>query len=817
VRYGYFSDEDREYVINRPDTPLPWINYLGTDSYFGIISNTAGGYSFYRDARLRRLTRYRYNNAPSDVGGRYLYLRDDDSGEYWSPTWQPTQPELDHYECRHGLSYTRISSVYRGVRAETLYFVPLGETLEVWRLRVTNERAVPLDLSVFSSVEFCLWDAFDDGSNFQRNFSIGEVEVVDEVIYHKSEYRERRDHFAYFACSEPLAGFDTQREAFLGPYRGFDRPIVVERGASTGSIAHGWAPHGSHQVTLSLAPGETREVVFLLGYWENPRDAKFDPPGSQTVNKTLVRPVIDRWLRPEVVAEGFQKLRDYWTSLLSVVQVDTPDTDTDRMVNIWNPYQCMITFNMSRSASSYESGIGRGMGFRDSNQDLLGFVQMVPERARERLLDVAATQLETGGAYHQYQPFTKRGNNDIGSGFNDDPLWLILGTAAYLKETGDNSILEELVPYDNTEGTEVPLYDHLQQSLRYTLDRLGPHGLPLIGRADWNDCLNLNCFSEEPGESFQSDGVGLRSGGVAESVFIAGLFVLAAKELGQIAETRGLLDEAEYYRAEAEKMAGAIAEHGWDGAWFRRAYDYFGNPVGSSENQEGQIFIEPQGICIMAGVGLEDGTALRALDSVRKRLATKHGIVLQQPAYSRYHVELGEISSYPPGYKENAGIFCHTNPWLMIAEAMAGHGDQAFHYYQLINPSARETISEVHRCEPYVYAQMIAGKDAATFGEAKNSWLTGTAAWNLVAISHWILGIRPEFKGLVVDPVLPAAWDGFTATRRFRGATYEITVRKPAGARGRVTHLLVDGVRTEGNLVPPAPAGSTVRVEAIID
>src|SRR5690606_2108237 len=589
-----------------------------------------------------------------------------------------------------------------------------------------------------------------------------------------------------------------------------------ERGASTGPIAHGWAPHGSHQVTLSLAPGETREVVFLLGYWENPRDAKFDPPGSQTVNKTLVRPVIDRWLRPEVVAEGFQKLRDYWTSLLSVVQVDTPDTDTDRMVNIWNPYQCMITFNMSRSASSYESGIGRGMGFRDSNQDLLGFVQMVPERARERLLDVAATQLETGGAYHQYQPFTKRGNNDIGSGFNDDPLWLILGTAAYLKETGDNSILEELVPYDNTEGTEVPLYDHLQQSLRYTLDRLGPHGLPLIGRADWNDCLNLNCFSEEPGESFQSDGVGLRSGGVAESVFIAGLFVLGAKELGQSAETRGLLDEAEYYRAEAEKMAGAIAEHGWDGAWFRRAYDYFGNPVGSSENQEGQIFIEPQGICIMAGVGLEDGTALRALDSVRKRLATKHGIVLQQPAYSRYHVALGEISSYPPGYKDNAGIFCHTNPWLMIAEAMAGHGDQAFHYYQLINPSARETISEVHRCEPYVYAQMIAGKDAATFGEAKNSWLTGTAAWNLVAISHWILGIRPEFKGLVVDPVLPAAWDGFTATRRFRGATYEITVRKPAGARGRVTHLLVDGVRTEGNLIPPAPPGSTVRVEATI-
>lgn len=814
MRYGYFSDEDREYVINRPDTPLPWINYLGTDSYFGIISNTAGGYSFYRDARLRRLTRYRYNNAPSDVGGRYLYLRDDDSGEYWSPTWQPTQPELDHYECRHGLSYTRITSSYHGVRAETLYFVPLGETLEVWRLRVTNERSTPLNLSLFSSVEFCLWDALDDASNFQRNYSIGQVEVVDDVIYHKTEYRERRDHFAYFACSEPLVGFDTQREAFLGPYRGFDRPIVVERGASTGSIAHGWAPHGSHHVRLSLAPGETREVIFLLGYWENPRDAKFDPPGSQTLNKTLVRPVIDRWLQPDTVAEGFQRLRDYWSSLLSAIQVETPDADTNRMVNIWNPYQCMVTFNISRSASGYESGIGRGMGFRDTTQDLLGFVHMVPERSRERLLDVAATQLPTGGAYHQYQPFTKRGNDGIGSGFNDDPLWLIMAVAAYLKETEDWSILDEQVPYDNTPGTETPLYEHLQRALRYTLDRLGPHGLPLIGRADWNDCLNLNCFSDTPGEPFQT--TANRDGGVAESVFIAGLFVLAAKELASIAEARSNTEEAAGYRAEAEKMTGAITEHGWDGAWFRRAYDYFGNLIGSSENDEGQIFVEPQGICVMAGVGLEDGMATRALASVRERLATEHGIVLQQPAYSRYYVELGEISSYPPGYKENAGIFCHTNPWIMVAETMAGHGDEAYHYYKLINPSAREAISEVHRCEPYVYAQMIAGKDAPTFGEAKNSWLTGTAAWNLVAITQWILGIRPDFGGLVVDPVLPSAWEGFTATRRFRGATYEITVRKSAGARGRVDHLIVDGVRTEGNLVPLASPGSTVRVEATI-
>ncbi len=814
MRFGHFDDERREYVIDRPDTPLPWINYLGTEAYFGIISNTAGGYSFYRDARLRRLTRYRYNNAPMDLGGRYLYLRDDsaDQPAFWSPTWQPTQTELDDYECRHGLSYTRIASRYRGIKAETLYFVPLGETLEVWRLKVTNERDTEVSLSAFSSIEFCLWDAQDDATNYQRNFNTGQVEVVDGVIYHKTEYRERRDHFAYFACSEPLAGFDTAREAFLGPYRSWDRPIVVEKGESTGSIAHGWQPHGSHHVKLTLQPGETREIGFVLGYAENPRDAKFDPPGSQTLNKAAAQAKIASWLAQETVDAGFAALRDRWEELLFGLQVETPDADTDRMVNIWNAYQNMVTFNMSRSTSLYESGIGRGMGFRDSNQDLLGFVHMIPERARERILDIAATQLPTGGAYHQYQPLTKRGNNDIGSGFNDDPLWLILGVSAYIKETGDWSILDEQVPFDNAPGSEQPLYEHLKLSLRYTLDRLGPHGLPLIGRADWNDCLNLNCFSDTPGEPFQT--TENATGGVAESVFIAGQFVLAARELASLAASRG--DDPTGYQTAAEKMAGTIAEHGWDGAWFRRAYDFHGNVIGSASNDEGQIFIEPQGMCIMGGVGLEDGTAVRALASVRERLATPHGIVLQQPAFSSYRIELGEISSYPPGYKENAGIFCHTNPWLMIAEAMVGNGDGAFDYYKRINPSAREELGDLHRCEPYVYAQMIAGRDAPTHGEAKNSWLTGTAAWNYAAVTQWILGIRPELSGLRIAPVIPAAWPGFSAVRRFRGATYRITVRKEPGVPGGACRLVVDGEPVEGGVLPVAPAGADVQVEAYL-
>lgn len=813
MRYGYFDDVNREYVITRPDTPLPWINYLGCESYFGIISNTAGGYSFYRDARLRRITRYRYNNVPLDTGGRYIYLRDDESKEFWSPSWQPTRRELQNYSCRHGLGYSIIGSEYRGIEASTRYFVPLGEDLEIWQLTVTNHRETRAELSAFSAIEFCLWDAQDDATNFQRNFSIGEVEVENGVIYHKTEYRERRNHFAYFACSSPLAGYDTQRDTFFGPYRGWENPIAVERGGSFNSIAHGWAPFGSHHLKMELEPGESRQVVFVLGYHENPVNQKFDPPGSQTINKQGVRKTIAKYLEPGQADKAFELLRAHWNELLGTCQVKTPDVHTDRMVNIWNPYQCMVTFSMSRSASGFESGIGRGLGFRDSNQDLLGFVQMVPQRARQRILDLASTQLPNGGAYHQYQPLTKLGNNDIGGGFNDDPHWLIVGVSAYLKETGDWGILDEPLPFDNQPGSEKPLYEHLQRSFRYALDRLGPHGLPLIGRADWNDCLNLNCFSEESGQSFQT--TTNREGKVAESVFIAGLVVLAGKEMAAIACRRGLLDEAEFYAEQAETMNQVIQQHGWDGEWFLRAYDDFGNAVGSQRCEEGKIFIEPQGMCVLAGVGLGNGLAGRALQSVHTHLASKYGIILQQPAYTKYYVHLGEISSYPPGYKENAGIFCHTNPWIMIAEARAGNGDRAHDYYLRINPSVLEEISELHRCEPYVYAQMIAGPDSVDSGEAKNSWLTGTAAWNYVAITQWILGIRASWDGLQIAPVIPGAWTGFKAVRKFRGVTYHIDVIRDGP--GNSVALTADGIRVRGDVLPPpTPGTSEVRVQVVI-
>jgi cellobiose phosphorylase len=808
MRYGHFDDENREYVIDRPDTPLPWINYLGSEAYFGIISNTAGGYSFYKDARLRRITRYRYNNAPLDSGGRYIYLRDNaaESGSnalFWSPTWQPVRRELDEYTCRHGLGYTTIRSQLAGIEAQTRYCIPLGENLEIWELTLINHRQRTADLAVFSAIEFCLWDAMDDATNFQRNYSIGEVEVVDGVIYHKSEYRERRNHFAYLACSEQLAGFDTQREAFLGSYRGWEAPAAVESGKMSASIAHGWQPVGAQQVKFQLQPSEEKKIIFILGYHENPPGDKFDPPGSQTINKRSVKPIIQRYLQADQVENAFRSLRAYWDGLLDKLHVSTPNVHTNRMVNIWNAYQVMVTFNFSRSASYFESGIGRGMGFRDSNQDLLGFMHLVPERGRERILDIAATQLPNGGAYHQYQPLTKRGNNDVGSDFNDDPLWLVLSVAAYIKETGDWSILDVPVAYDNAPGSDEPLYGHLKRSIQYTLNRLGPHSLPLIGRADWNDCLNLNCFSDTPGQSFQT--TTNKDGKVAESVFIAGLFVMAANEMAAIARRC----QPGQYVAEileaARQMENAIWASGWDGEWFRRAYDDFGNPVGSKECEEGQVFIEPQGICVMAGLGIDDRRAIQALDSVAERLATQHGIVLLQPAFSRYYLHLGEISSYPPGYKENAGIFCHTNPWIIIAETKSGRGDRAYDYYLRINPSRREEISEVHKCEPYVYSQMIAGRDAPSFGEAKNSWLTGTAAWNYVAITQWILGIHPGYDGLEVMPVIPSDWSGYEATRIYRGVCYEIKVSRKGP--GNHVRLIVDGKTIQGTVIPLPPAG----------
>ena len=816
MKFGYFDDVNKEYVITTPKTPLPWINYLGTQDFFSLISNTAGGYSFYKDAKLLRLTRYRYNNSPMDQNGRYYYIKEGDT--VWNPGWQPVQTPLDSYQCRHGLGYTVFESSKNSLNATLLAFVPVHDNCEINLLTLTNNTDAEKEFDLFSYIEFCLWNAADDSSNFQRNFSTGEVEVAGSTIYHKTEYRERRNHYAVYSVNHPVNGFDTSRDAFIGLYNSPADPQAVRKGFCSGSIAHGWAPVASHHIHLKLRPGDSVSLVFVLGYCENPKDKKFSAPG--VINKEPADRLLARYQTTEQVMAAFQELKDYWTTLLSAYTIQTEDVRLNRMVNIWNQYQCMVTFNMSRSASYYESGLGRGMGFRDSCQDLLGFVHLIPERARQRILDIAATQFPDGSAYHQYQPLTKRGNMDVGSGFNDDPLWLIAGTAAYLRETGDFSILEEPCTFDNDADNTAPLMEHLRRSFQYTATHKGPHGLPLIGRADWNDCLNLNCFSEEPGESFQTTGP--NDGPVAESVFIAGMFVKYGREYAEICDALRLDDERDAVLKEVAAMEETVMDAGWDGDWFLRAYDAMSNPVGSKVCEEGQIFIEPQGMCVMAGIGTditEDGSpsaAARALRSVEERLDTRYGIILQTPAYTTYHVELGEISSYPPGYKENAGIFCHNNPWISCAETVLGHGSRAFEVFKKTCPAYLEDQSEIRRTEPYVYCQMMAGRDAPTHGEGKNSWLTGTAAWTFTCISQYILGIQPTLQGLRINPCIPSDWSGYTCRRIYRGVSYDITIDNSAHVESGVTSVTVDGQPVTGTLIPFDAGKKTCKVAVVL-
>ncbi len=810
MKFGFFNDEKREYVITNYKTPYPWINYLGNDEFFSIISNTAGGYSFYKDALLRRITRYRYNNVPIDNGGKYFYINDQD--DIWSPGWKPVKTDIEKYSCRHGLGYTIISGKRNSIQAEILYFVPLKKHCEIQKVKLSNQGDKKKTIKLFSFVEFALWNAHDDQTNFQRNFSTGEVEIKDSVIYHKTEYKERRNHFSFYSVNTAIDGFDTDRDSFVGLYNGFNNPDVVVEGKPKNSVAHGWSPIGSHYLEITLEPNEEKEFIFMLGYIENEEANKWE--SKNVINKQKALSLIEEYSTSEKVETALLELKSYWDNLLSIYQVKSDDEKLDRMVNIWNQYQCMVTFNMSRSASFFESGIGRGMGFRDSNQDLIGFVHQIPEKAKERILDIAATQFEDGGAYHQYQPLTKKGNNAVGGNFNDDPLWLILSTSVYIKETGDWSILEEHVPFDNDVSKAKSLFEHLKRSFYHVVNKLGPHGLPLIGRADWNDCLNLNCFSKNPDEPFQT--TENQQGGVAESVMIAGMFVLYGTEFIGLCNEINNKEEAENAFPYVEKMKNAIMEHGWDGEWFLRAYDFYGAKIGSNENEEGKIFIESQGFCVMAGLGLEDCKAQQALDSVKKYLDCEYGIVLNNPAFTKYYLNMGEISTYPPGYKENAGIFCHNNPWIMIAETLVGNGNRAFDYYKKITPAYLEEISDLHKTEPYVYSQMIAGKDAFKPGEAKNSWLTGTAAWNFYAISNNILGIQPQYNGLKIDPCIPNNWEGYTISRKFRNATYNIEITNPDKVSKGIQQITVNGSILEGNIIPILDKGSTNSIQVIM-
>ncbi len=807
MKYGYFDDTAKEYIIETPATPMPWINYLGSKDFFSIISNTGGGYCFYKDAKLRRITRYRYNNVPYDQDGRHYYIKE--ANTVWNPGFLPSKTPLDSYKCRHGLNYTIFESAKNNLQSELTCFVPLGDTCEINMLKVENTSPEKKTIQVYSAIEWCLWDTADDSQNFQRNLNIGEVEIDGSVLYHKTEYRERRNHYAFYSVNAPINGFDTDRETFLGRFCSWEAPAMVQSGSSGNSVASGWSPMASHRLDIELLPGEQKTFVYILGYVENSNEEKWESKGI--INKVKAKALISKYATTAAVQAALSALQSNWEELLSRFSLTSANDKLNRMVNIWNQYQCMITFNMSRSASYFESGVGRGMGFRDSCQDLLGFVHLVPERARERILDIAAVQFDDGSTYHQYQPLTKRGNTDVGTGFNDDPLWLVACTVAYIRETGDAGILNELVPFDNKPGSEQTLFEHLRRSINFTVTNKGPHGLPLIGRADWNDCLNLNCFSEKPGESFQT--VANFESGKAESVLIAGIFAKYGMEYAELCRHYGSAEEADAVEREVENIKQTVLKHGWDGDWFLRAYDAFENKIGSHECEEGQIFIEPQGFCVMAGIGVEEGLAERALKSVRERLLNDFGIELLNPCYTEYHKEYGEISSYPASYKENGSVFCHNNPWVTIAETKLGHAEEAFDIYRRSCPAYVEEFSDIHRTEPYVYSQTIAGRFASRYGEAKNSWLTGTAAWSFVCVSQALLGITPHFDGLMVNPCVPAELKTYTVSRLFRGARYTITVQN----EGRSSReMIVDGQPVNGNIVPFADGKTEYRVEVYI-
>lgn len=785
--YGYYDASAREYVIVRPDTPTPWLNYLGEGRYGGIVSNTGGGYSFDRDPRDRRISRYRYNAVPADQPGRYVYLRDADSGGYWSATWQPVKRELDAYECRHGPGYTRIATERDGIATDLLYFVPPsagGESwpCELWVLRVRNADVRARRLRCFSYVELAYLDALVDQQNLDWAQHIVRSRFEDGAILTGTLFRPET---TFFSSSVPPRGFDSDREVFVGRYRDLARPIVVERGEPTGSESPRGNSIGSLCHELALAPGEESQIVYVLGVADEPAE---------------IARVCTTFRDPTAVDASFSALRADWDAYLSRFVVETPDPELNAMVNVWNQVQCRTTLHWSRFVSGYDTGLGRGMGTRDSAQDTLGTMHAVPEQARETLTRLWRLQFRDGHTWHEFFPLTGEVSTGLAAEipewpqwFCDDHLWLVLAVCAYLRETGDLGYVEHPVEY--ADGPEESVWEHMQRAVRFTLEHRGPHGLPRVGFADWDDTLNVDHGS-----------------GKAESVWCAMQFCRAALDVAELAEELGRRDEAEGYREQARAMAAAVDEHAWDGAWYARAFDDAGEPVGVSAEAFRRIDMNPQTWCVIGEVASRE-RAEKALDSMEELLGTELGIALLAPPYEGGTERVRGTSTYPPGAKENGGIFCHANAWAIVAAAALGWGDRAYDYYRRILPLAR-TDSDRYLVEPYVYCQNVCGPTHPQFGMGRNAWLTGTAAWTYVAATQWILGIRPTYRGLRVAPALPSTWPGFRARRLFRGVLYEIEVER-AGTGASVS-LVVDGEPVSGDLVPFAADRDAVVVRATV-
>jgi N,N'-diacetylchitobiose phosphorylase len=793
MRYGYFDDEAREYVIERPDTPMSWVNYLGTDQYCAIVSNNAAGYAFHRSPKSGRLLRFRFNSVPMDRPGRYFYLRDAEDGDYWSLSWQPVAKPLDQarYVCAHGAGVTRFESSYKGIEGAMRAFVPVGENAEVWEVTLTNKDSRPRKLGLFGYAEWCFWHMNQDAFNFQYILYTCRMGLEDGIVDYTVRLWPFEEPKAFFASSLPITSFDTDREVFLGGYRHEGQPLSVERGRCFDSVAVGGTPCGALHSDIELQPGETLRAVFVIGVGDA---------------KTKGRELRERFSAPGAVDAELERVRAYWDERLSSLTLETPSPEVNSVGNIWNQIQCHTTFNWSRAASFNEAGGRDGLGFRDTAQDTLGVVHAIPELVKGKLTDLLKAQYSFGAAMHHVQPLEwKQGPHNVAAQhFSDDHLWLLLAIPAYIRETGDFAWLDELVPYAD-EG-RASVYDHLKRAIDFSWSKRGPHGLCLGLAADWNDCLNLR--------------------GQGETMFSSFLLLRGLRELIALAErlpnTPARKHDLEQYGRLRDKLLATIAEHAWDGDWFLRGYLDSGRKLGSHESQGSTIFLNAQSWAVLADAAPRD-LLVRAMDSVHEHLATPHGIVLNSPSYTEHDAEVGAITTFPGGLKENGGIFCHANTWAVIAEAELGRGDKAFELYRSFLPAAKNDTADLHSMEPYAFAQFVTGKDHPhRFGRARNSWLTGTATWAFVSLTQHILGVRADYDGLVVAPVLPESWEGFRMVRKFRGATYEISVTQVAASQrmtqneARSAQLFVDGVPLAGNKVPLAPAGSVVKVELML-
>ena len=779
-KYGHFSEDGREFVITRPDTPAPWVNYISNTRYTGLVTNTGGGYSFYICPKDARISRHRYNCLPWDRPGRYVYLRDED-GDYWSLTWQPVAKQPDFYECRHGMGYTSIETEYKDIRSKVLYFVPLEDDLEIWRITLENRSDRPRKLDVFSYVELCLGHALVDLINQpnDQHFNVVSFDKEHDFIYATKNYwvtyrgatvkqpNQAWDKYVYFASSLPVKGFDGKKDSFIGAWRSESNPIAVEEGKCRDTEITASDACAALQNEIILAPGETKEFVILMGIVDREGYSELAPP------------LVEKYRNLSNADAAFDSLKKYWDEYLSVAQVETPDPNMNLMLNTWAKRQAWVTFHMHRTAGYYHGGLLFGTGIRDQSQDLMGPVMAEPELVADRICEVLSHQFADGSTLHNYFRLTGQGEK---TGHSDTPLWLPLAVMTYLKETGDFDFLKQVVPYqDEGEGN---VLEHLTRAIDYPLSNLSPRHLPKFGPGDWNDTL---------------DYVGRQ--GIGESMWVAEFLCYILRESAQLLDRLGDKEKATYYRTEYALIAKALNTFCWDGEWYIRGTRDDGGVIGSHNNEEGQIFTNSESWAVISGIAPED-RARMAVDSAYRMLNTPRGPKILTPSYTKVDKGIGLATRCVPGKKENGAIFNHSAAWMILAECLLGNGDRAYEYFRETMPINQAHDPDIYRMEPYVYSEYVTSPDHPTYGEASHSWLTGSGVWMLRDGLDYILGVRPTYDGLILDPCIPSEWDDFKITRKFRGAIYEIQVKNPNHVQHRIACIEVDGEPIEGNLLP---------------